>query len=71
MNNLPKTQLMSDGVGFGTYQAMLRLGPVTGYGMGVGLNTGLEQGNRILLGAAKKVLSAKLKEKLPDAHKKP
>ena len=70
LDKLYQTQPVSTGFGFSVYQAMLRLGPVTGYGLGVGLNTGLEQGNKIVVGATKKVLSAQLKEKLPDSHKK-
>ena len=45
---------------------MLRLGPRAGYGVGVGLSTTLEHGNKAASGAAKKYLGNELKKQLPD-----
>jgi hypothetical protein len=48
---------------------MLRTAPRIGYGLGLGLSTGLEHGNKVLVGAGKKYLATKLKEKMPDPAK--
>ena len=65
LDKLYQTPRMNNGVGFATYQGMLRLGPRVGYGLGLGLSTGLEHGNKMASGAAKKYLSNELKEHVP------
>lgn len=68
LDKLYQTQPLNYSVGFATYQAMLRTGPRIGYGLGLGLSTGLEHSNKVLVGAAKKVLSNEVKHRLPDPN---
>lgn len=70
LDKLYQTQPISHSIGFATYQAMLRTGPRFGYGLGLSMSTSLEHGNKVLVGATKKYLATKLKEKLPDPAKK-
>lgn len=69
LDNLHKTPEVAHSLGFTTYQAMLRLGPRFGYGLGLGLTTAAEHSNKIASGAAKKYLSTELKKQLPDPNK--
>jgi len=48
---------------------MLRTSPSVGYNLGLGVSTGLEQANKMAVGATKKYLSTKVKEELPDPKK--
>jgi hypothetical protein len=68
LDKLYQTQPVNYSVGFATYQAMLRTGPRIGYGLGLGLNTGLEHGNKVVVGATKKWLSSKVTQ-LPVPNK--
>jgi len=69
LDNLHRLPQVANSIGFSTYQAMLRLGPRFGYGVGLGLTTAAEHGNKIATGAAKKYLNTELKEQLPDPNK--
>jgi hypothetical protein len=69
LDKIHQLQPLNSSVGFATYQAMLRTAPRIGYGLGLGLSTGLEHGNKVLVGAGKKYLATKLKEKMPDPAK--
>lgn len=69
LDKIHQLQSLNNSVGFATYQAMLRTGPRIGYGLGLGLSSGLEHGNKVLVGAGKKYLATKLKEEMPDPAK--
>lgn len=69
LDRLHQSKAVSQGVGFATYQAMLRVGPRAGYGLGLGLQTTLEHGNKAAVGATKKYLGAKVKQYLPPPAK--
>jgi hypothetical protein len=68
LDKLYQTAPVNYSVGFATYQAMLRVGPRIGFGLGEGLSMGLEHSNKAMVGATKKYLGAKVK-KLPDPTK--
>jgi hypothetical protein len=69
LDKLYQTRPVDYSVGFTTYQVMLRTSPRLGYGLGLGLSTGLEHSNKVVVGAAKKVLGTEIKHHLPDPAK--
>ena len=69
-----KNPKVEQGIGFTLYNAYIRFGPRLSYGLGVGastLTTGLEHGNKVAVGATKKYISSKVKERFPDPNKAP
>ena len=53
------------------YNAYIRFGPRLSYGLGVGVTSGLEHGNKVAVGATKKYISKQVKDRFPDPDKAP